>query len=416
MTIPNPDNIPPASSTMALNSTGKHGGGEDTVHLWITGLTKAWPLVYDRLLLAKQRVQMGGDQVEEFGGRLWIMRTSGMGKGAGHCPFSLQGDGVVVGFRENAMKLEFHSTHLTEFGGLVGAWSAIQPWIDSVFDIDAVKLTRVDLCVDLVGIPVDHFVHRQISGAYVCRAKRRSNYAGVANVGLAYETHSVGNSLSGSTISQIDADATGFVLGRNLRLRIYDKVLECKHDNHKTNVMVKARWGCRPTTATRVEFQVRSDILRTFELDGHAINDLYVYFEHRGALWRYLTREWFVMLEKKGTGKNHRKGKIRTDEKWRIVQEVGDRVYGASPEVTLNRVDTGVPDVDDLIRQALGCLLSAMTWTNYGRIDRAGVVEFLAERLDGYSDQQIDDALRKHRERVHMKRASLESGDLGKTG
>lgn len=134
--------------------------------------------------------------------------------------------------------------------------------------------------------------------------------------------------------------------------------------------MISRRWGGKmPEAATRVEFQLRRSFLMCEKLkpseDGTiarpVIDTVEDYFKHRAELAKYLTTQW-VVFKDETFDPSHPK-RSSASALWKRVQEDfaswagDDRLHRYEPPVREE-----VP-IEDLVRQAVGCLESAIART-----------------------------------------------------
>lgn len=109
------------------------------------------------------------------------------------------------------------------------------------------SVSRADICVDLAGEEVDTLA-KILQTHLVCRAHGKS-----VNYGKGFKANCV-------TIGQ---------RGAKVYLRMYDKVQELKAhpDPVKEQLLIERRWGGeKPEAAMRVEFELRGELLRRFNI------------------------------------------------------------------------------------------------------------------------------------------------------
>jgi hypothetical protein len=137
--------------------------------------------------------------------------------------------------------------------GFDRVWQMMQYCVEQLGGvIEANKLSRVDPCVDLSGVPIIQFVEPFAKNWIVSRARNRANYATgtFVNEYLQAKQH------------------TGFTVGRSPCLcRIYDKLVESRSDVLKLAVLEATRWGGMPSHASRVEFQIERAKLKQLGID-----------------------------------------------------------------------------------------------------------------------------------------------------
>lgn len=112
---------------------------------------------------------------------------------------------------------------------------------------------------------------------------------------------------------------TGYTIGQGgyVMARIYDKLEQLKmvapeKRLGECSVWAENGWdGQGPVT--RVEFQLRSEALKTFGL----VDPVDLDAEALGALWCYLTQEWLIMRMPTSA----RTGRCKLDRRWEVVQK-----------------------------------------------------------------------------------------------
>lgn len=197
--------------------------------------------------------------------------------------------------------------------------------------VDCCKVSRVDLCVDLPGVPVARFADLEEAGCVITLARQSESYK---------RLHV----------------RTGFSYGKGTRLRAYDKLREVTVDNRddeKLAVIIAGRCGgVVPEHLTRIEFQLDRDMLKTLGVD--TVED---YLCRRAGIWRFMCREWFRMttVEPDRENKNHQRAE--THPLWEQVEAMGDETFTDVGEpgilAPINRVDrSGLPGM------IAGCLAS----------------------------------------------------------
>ena len=209
------------------------------------------------------------------------------------------------------------------------------------------KLSRVDACLDMVGVGVKEFVDPFVSG----RSIRRGRKCGVYLDGLAW---------------------TGFHVGSGaIRLRIYDKVAECKGDAVKWDLMVARVYGGEvPEVASRVEFQLRRKVLK--ELEVETVAD---WISKRGAILEYLVTEWFRLTDEEVDRDNS--SRFGPSRLWgRVCEGFSTWAGPAFIAAVRTRVKRSSMDIEGLVRQGIGCFTSAaarrgasiQAWSDVSRV------------------------------------------------
>lgn len=112
---------------------------------------------------------------------------------------------------------------------------------------------------------------------------------------------------------------TGYTIGMggHVMARIYDKLEQLNMVSPEKRLGECSIWaengwdGQGPIT--RVEFQIRSQALKTFGL----LDPLDLDAEALGSLWCYLTQEWLIMRQPTSA----RTGRCKLDPRWEVVQK-----------------------------------------------------------------------------------------------
>ena len=192
------------------------------------------------------------------------------------------------------------------------------------------KVSRIDGAVDLPNVEVKEFIDAFRSRQYLCRARKFK------------------------VIGEGQNDQT-LILGSSPMVRIYDKAREQRDlpDPAKLQFLMANRWGGTfPEHATRVEFQLRRDDVKTITFDGRTINSLEDYLECRAGLWAYLCN-WF-RLTKEPVDDNHR-DRAQTSSRWEEVTRLFAE-WASSPVETITRMKPTRPiDERTLNAMLVGC-------------------------------------------------------------
>ncbi len=198
------------------------------------------------------------------------------------------------------------------------------------------KVSRADVCVDLPGVDTAVFVQAFLDGHCITRARKRT-------------VHYDGNRPTG-----LDLGA-----GNEISCCIYDKLLECT-DERKLAVLKAKRWGGNVQAATRVEFRLRREALKSF-----GVNSLADYREKRSGILSYLCTQWLRMASE-DVDRTHTT-RTELDSLWQEVLRCF-LAWSASPVVPVTRAKRVAVNGLGLIRQAVGCLTSAIVRRSNGEI------------------------------------------------
>lgn len=268
------------------------------------------------------------------GRRLHVERT-GMGKGAAHLPFKLKCEGFTIGLAgpmitpgDRIACVEIGSEMLMMHGHHE-CWCRACEILEDIGVVETDNtVSRVDVCVDLPGVPVEEYVELFIKRWRVTRV----NKWGMYGEGL---------------------DSTGFTAGKGpLMIRIYDKAREALNYEGTTKycVLRDTRWGgTTPKHATRVEFQLRRDALR----EKFSIKSMADLLQYLPSMTEYLTHEWFRLTGEDPDAKNKNQTKARDAECWKKVK-AGFQAWVVAVTYRHTRKATPLPDVIALERQLVG--------------------------------------------------------------
>ena len=309
----------------------------------------------------------------EVGGQSLFVGPSGARLGDCHARWRVQWRGVevlIVSRREFSdrrpsvvVKLSSHTLICVVD---LAAWDRSVELLNSLgLEMRRDVVSRVDLCADLGGQSIAPFVAAFMEGRIVKRAQKRALY---------WE--------SGD-------DPSGFTVGSDIKLRVYDKKreVEAAANGPKLGVL-HARWGGDVTEATRVEFQLRRDALRErFGVEG--VDSLW---EKMRAIVRWLCGEWFRMTETKATHRNYSRVRLATE--WRRVVKAFLSWAGKGAGELVAAVKKE-PIPDKLIRQATGCLktLAALYW-DVG-LTREEIFAFAIEMIEAPMCGGVEDVAKK---------------------
>lgn len=323
-------------------------GGEDTLHL---ALNVWWKDDYEGLMRALEEGKLEAQErrrpVERtFRGCKLCINRQGKKTGGGRGRFYrylIHAYGLTLlltdeprGVEQSPNVLvEVPSINLMLCGGAGNAFSDLRRLLEQLGGYILLdKISRVDLCVDLPGVDTTHFRHLHEAGRLVTR----SSFCAF------YTEH---RKLQGITYGK-----------GTISLRIYDKLLELsgrKHDAFKYALLCQRRWAGSPSAATRVEFQLRREMLTSA-----GISSMGDYFRKRAELARYLTHEWFRFTVEPPDRDNNNTARTATHPLWEQVQEGFAAWTGEAPESIRRIHKPPHPDPIRLAQQARGALLSAV--------------------------------------------------------
>ena len=368
------------------HATTRERGGYDTIELlasgeWINDFEEFTDFLRDMQQEA-QDGQSGNIDFVILNQPVYVS-PSGARRGL-YCSFVLRWEGITFSIvnRKKSSGSSF-GVHIS-IGSLVcmqktgaGAVKQARAFLRSLgFRCALLRLSRVDVCVDVPGVDTGDIVNNYMAGNCVKRARKAAIY----QTGKRFNAISLGS-------------------GKSVKLRIYDKLLELSEqsikDNFKLDYLIKNRWeGKVPEFATRVEYQLRRDALKEFGIDTFAD------FEQRaGEVCGWLTSEWF-RLTKKAPKKGHTK-EAKVSKFWRLVQKDFFIVFGspAAPKMR-SKARPLTTQLTALKKQVDGCLSTILAacgslpetadqlFSNVCRVlfsdDVSGVIEAIKEKRASY--------------------------------
>ncbi len=204
--------------------------------------------------------------------RVWPT-GSRVGKEGPYFAFVGEHAGIVIKIQDRAAPKNECPNVLVEIDGLVclelGDLGALALAYDVIRhlggEIDQVKLSRIDFCVDMPEVGMDEFAAAANERRYVSKLKRHRD---------------------------IESDGHTVRFGKlPLQLEVYDKLAEVRasRNSRKLELMMARRWnGTMPAQAVRVEFRIGREKLKAFGIDTP--EDFYC---KRRTLVDYLCQAWF---------------------------------------------------------------------------------------------------------------------------
>lgn len=234
------------------------------------------------------------------------------------------------------------------------------------------KVSRVDPCADLVDVELTPLYQAFQQGHYVTRARHSSDYL--------VEEHLEGY--------QVGRRPSGFRLGSGaVRLRVYDKSLECRRDWEKLRLMQTRRWGGIGCDAVRAEFQVRREKLKELGIDSLA-----TWYEKRGSIVEYLSHHWCRMVA--GAVDSRHADRTPTHPDWELVQAAFEEWAGAAIAELAPLPKLDVP-ADDLLHQIIGALCSYEARRRYAIVSNDDFLEHaLCDLRRGIADRHMAEEVR----------------------
>ena len=204
--------------------------------------------------------------------RVWPSGTP-IGKKGPYFAFVIEYGGIIIMIQDRAAPKNECPNVIVHIGGQVclerGDLGALELAYDLIREmggeIDQVKLSRIDFCVDMPGVGMDEFAAAANERRYVSRLKNHRGW---------------------------ESDGHTVLFGKlPLQLEVYDKLAEVRasRNSRKPALMMARRWkGVMPAQAVRVEFRLWRDKLKAFGIDTP--EDFY---RKRRTLIDYLCTQWF---------------------------------------------------------------------------------------------------------------------------
>jgi hypothetical protein len=333
-------------------------GGEDRIvaSMYVSWRSDAWGPLVATLERAKSSARNGeGEEaLVELGGATYQVMASGVrpeGGGPvyafvlcrGGVRFSISKNQEAKGDMPNVL-LDVGSMPLMRCGDAVRLMDDLRDSLEDMgCKIRKTKLSRVDMCTDHTGFHVSKLVDLLRARCFKARGRNREVYEADCPV-TEYA--------SGRKI-------TGFVIGKRVMVRAYDKLEETKRDEAKRAMLVDKRWGGEtPEHATRIEIQLRREKLR--ELGVDTWED---YVQKRSEIVGYVVASWLVFTEEP-VDPNHT-DRVVIHPLWRKVQRTFLACFrGFANLRQQTKPTTKVPPVKlvnaGLRKQTIGCLLSIL--------------------------------------------------------
>lgn len=353
-------------------SKPRETGGVDTLELSLYGNWPAsvWDGVRGRFEAGQAAARSGvegGSYLKTDEGDLVLVREKGFGRGAAGFTWVLEWNGCSIAIADRFLEHDSLPSLFVTMGsvplmrdGYASLWEGLLDVLRRLGYVHSREIVaRVDACIDLAHVDVRDFVRPMWLGGSICRARK--------------------GSLHWDGVPGVEA-ATGFTIGKEIHLRVYEKLAECAEDPEKLYWLVVRRWGCVPKKATRVEFQVRGDVLK--ERGIRSVVDL---GRKLPGLTDWLSSEWFRLVEDFDRSNRHH-DRSRVLPLWESVQRAFSTWTGEGPRV--QRVEPrGGPSFKRLREQALGCLARVIAGGRQCVASKAEWMEWVTRWADeGYLD------------------------------
>lgn len=331
----NSDNNPPATS----HPSPWHAAVDGT-RLALEVVFPGYPDLHARLRATKESAGHKGElrhkgiEHAQFGPYLVRVWPTGsrIGKEGPYFAFVGEYAGIVIKIQDRAAPKNECPNVLVEIDGLVclelGDRGALELAYDLIRqmggEIDQVKLSRIDPCVDMPGVGMGEFVAAATERRYISKLKRHR---------------------------EIESDGRTVRFGKlPLQLEVYDKLAEVgvNRNSRKLELMVARRWnGTMPAQAVRVEFRIGREKLKAFGIDTP--EDFYC---KRRTLVDYLCQAWFRFTS--GPVDRLNTSRAVTLPLWEDVHAAFAAWAGAPSGEVLEPLPRGPVNVDHLLKQSYG--------------------------------------------------------------
>ena len=320
-------------------------GGYDTIELGLHGEwdEKESEELFKTLAEQKTEAQEHGEAFLTIDDKKFLVRPMGFKAGRKVYDYVIEASGVVIGMAEKFSKSHAAIRIRYGFEALIGrdAFAVHEAILELLgrfgFNCTKERVSRADLTVDILDIPVENLINPILRDEAVYRAKK-------------------------ADIHTESGKPTSIRLGGGVQLCIYDKKRELleKHDEIKFSLMVEHRFnGDIPNSCSRVEFRIKREKLKEMGID--TMNDLR---EMQTDLAEFLHSHWFRILD--GKKQKGHTAEQPVSEIWGHVQKTFDAAFQPITEEsrTINR-DWNKPravlcDQEAMIKQAIGCLARAV--------------------------------------------------------
>jgi len=253
-------------------------------------------------------------------------------------------------------------------------------------------ISEVHLCTDFVGQSISD-LPLELHELWITRANRfdvyreRTRFSGISWVQTEGRL-GLSDNPQDFFVDEIQAaHETGIRVGKgDIMMRIYDKVLELKHDASKQSVFASV-WGkeeYNESPVTRVEFQLRRTVLK--QMDIHSLDDL----RHKiTGIWKYCTEDWSRFTEKPVDRENRHQDRACLHPWWLQVQHVQ---WSSSLVTVFRKKKVPTKNEEHLLDLIAGCTISLGAIKECGDEDIESVITlgqaYLEDRLRNFHRQK----------------------------
>lgn len=257
-------------------------------------------------------------------------------------------------------EIQFGSALLWRCGGIGGAFEAIKQWFGAAgICIEGNLLSLNDVACDVVGVDIEQFAARVLSGRCVRRAREVHPFVkggGVVSAAALAAAAGEGDDVDSFRCVLKGLRLESFTVGGKtapLKVAFYDKVAELKKDKVK-QALFREIWGDGVEVVTRCEFKMRREFLA--DCGVKTVED---YLVHRRQILAYLSRHWFRLTEDP-VEKNHTI-RARMWSTWAALVKAIETKFGV-PRTQVVRLHPVRCDARQLEQQVIGCLATVVAW------------------------------------------------------
>ncbi|MDR2704519.1 MAG: hypothetical protein LBC02_01955 [Planctomycetaceae bacterium] len=380
--IPPTKHVPKNSVGCLPVCMGGYDGGFES------GFIGEWNSELFRMLTERLELnrQSGMVNIIEIGGREFAIKPYGSGGGdLVHYRYVIEGGGwkvyihhcIDTGFQPIRVRFGFESLCGRS---LYDVHNEFMLWLCRLgFRVSEEKISRVDLQV-MTTRPVSAYVSAVASKSVVMRA-REGNFF--------FDSYK----------------PSSFNFGTKIRIRCYDKKRQLLETCDEFGMKMISEYCCGgviPDNLTRIEYQVNREALEV--LDINTIHDLR---DCELSLVEWLTFDWFRLLDSPAKKGHTREQKV--SEIWQEVRNEFCKYFpGGNNNRSISRNSNEIKDLgctsDDLLKQAVGCLATAVSRQKGIALDDEFIMDYVVDRIREFSD----DLLKKAVER--SKKFSVQNG------
>ena len=340
-----------------------------------------------RLDMQKKLCQMGDNLsvAVDFANDVWELRRTGV---KNYNYVLCRGD-VMIMFNNRAHDGKIPNCSVSV--GSISCWSSgyYTKYNEIMADLRQVGfvikkhiISRIDMACDIIGY--------QMSNTGLDNRRRNLTEA------RSYSVYYSGDNL------------TGIMAGKgDIVLRVYDKTREMKQKKAtEKQILMSYIWGEGCGSVTRVEFQLRRKFLKNIE-SNNGITTVEDFKKRQQEVWNYCIN-WFRQCDRDidRKNKNQKRGKISPF--WKILK------ITESKEKVKRVHHVGCVNIDSLMEQGVGCILSAVAGIGTffvnkktGEVQKKLIIDQAISLLRGYATKAFD--VEKYK--IKLARGARENGN-----